>query len=101
MSVLRTILPSAPFIHQQQGLYNELSGAPIADGSKLLPFTSMPLEPIAGSKSDAWIMCLDGGHVFKIGQLPLIEKTALSLITMMGMIQVQHCQLVIIMSWSP
>ena len=74
MSVLRTILPSAPFIHQQQGLYNELSGVPIADGSKLLPFTSMPLEPIAGSKSDAWIMCLDGGHVFKIGQLPIIEK---------------------------
>lgn len=72
--LLNTLPVSTPFDYQRQGLYNELAAVPIADGNNLLPFVSMPFDPLTGANVTAWVMCINGTHAFNLGVLPYIDK---------------------------
>ena len=74
-SFLNTIPIETPFAYQRQGYYNEhIPGTPIADGPSLLPFYSMPFDPIANATVYGWLKCINGDHAYDLGALPVIEK---------------------------
>lgn len=74
-SLLNTIPIETPFAYERQGYWaNYHTGVPIADGSNLLSFYSMPFDPIVGATVNAWLKCINGDHAYHLGELPYIER---------------------------
>jgi len=60
---------------QRQGLYNEaITGMPIADGSKLIPFISHPVLNIEGATITGWLKSICGNWTAGLGELDVIIK---------------------------
>ena len=73
-SILGTIPPDAQFMYQKQGLYNvSQTGVPIADGSRLLPFVSMPFLSIDGT-INGYLYDICDNYIGSIGELNTITK---------------------------
>jgi hypothetical protein len=57
-------------MYQRQGYaLNHVTGTPIADGSRLLPFMSMPFEYVGDSKVSVYLHSICGNYTTLIGFL--------------------------------